>query len=508
MYQSNKDVMKERTAKEPEQENVSKKKKAEKSQDKINYIIRELENEVECFCSTTGKAYVEIVEENGSHVTIPIGSKQFQNWFRNICYQYFHLILSPEGGGKAQAHFEMLAEVYGKRKKLYHRIAKIGSAIYYDCIREDGKILKITEEKIRYINKCKVTFIHSATHASQSEADFTQPPEYLKDYIHNKLNLKNEQQEVLLSACLVSCFWGDEIFHPIIQMYGEKGASKSTCMERIQSIIDPHTIGLHALSHKVDDVALLLSTNFMTIFDNVSSIPWVISDLFCRACTGGVQSKRKLFHDEEQVYMELNAVICFNGTSQNVVRSDLADRTIFLQLERIAPEQMLSPSQMKKEWEEDLPKVFGALCRTVQKVLGDTEPVETKSPFRLRDFYEIAVKTARQLGYGRKLVEQAFRNNRKIINEAIISAIPLLTILEEYMKQAGNKKEIESTPTEFYKDLKLFAMEECGIDGRSFPKSSAVLTRRMNENKSNLEDIGIYFATPRGKKRCIRIWKQ
>ncbi len=166
------------------------------------------------------------------------------------------------------------------------------------------------------------------------------------------------------------------------------------------------------------------------------------------------------------------------------------------------------PGQMKKEWKEDLPKVFGALCRTVQGVLGDTEPVETKSPFRLRDFYEIAVKTARQLGYERKLVEQAFRENRKIINEAVISAIPLLTILEEYMKQTGSKREIESTPTEFYKDLKLFAIEECGIDGRSFPRSSAVLTRRKNENKSNLEDIGIYFDTPRGKKRCIRIWKR
>ena len=102
-------------------------------------------------------------------------------------------------------------------------------------------------------------------------------------------------------------------------------------MERIQSIIDPHTIGLYALFHKVDDVALLLGANFMTIFDNVSSIPWTISDLFCRTCTKGVQSKRKLFHDEEQVYTELNAVICFNGTSQNVVRSDLADRTIFIQ---------------------------------------------------------------------------------------------------------------------------------------------------------------------------------
>ena len=508
MHQANRDITRETKTKEAEQESTLRKRDAEKGQDKINKIIGELENEVECFCSTTGKAYIQITEGEENRVVIPIASKQFQNWFRNICYQYFQLILPSEGERKAQAHFEMLAEVHGKRKKLYRRIAKTGNAIYYDCIREDGRILKITKETIRYINNCKVTFIHSAVHASQSKADFTQKPDYLKYYIHNRLNLKNEQQEILLSAFLVSCFWGDEIFHPIIQMYGEKGASKSTCMERIQSIIDPHTIGLYALSHKVDDVALLLGANFMTIFDNVSSIPWTISDLFCRTCTKGVQSKRKLFHDEEQVYTELNAVICFNGTSQNVVRSDLADRTIFIQLERIAPEQMLSPSQMKKEWEEDLPRVFGALCRTVQGVLGDTEAVETKSPFRLRDFYDIAVKAARQLGYDRKKVEQAFRENRKIINEAVISSIPLLTILEEYMKQTGNKGKIEGTPTEFYKDLKLFAIEECGVDGRSFPKSSAVLTRRMNENKSNLEDIGIYFDTPRGKNRRIRIWRQ
>ena len=124
MHQANRDITRETKTKEAEQESTLRKRDAEKGQDKINKIIGELENEVECFCSTTGKAYIQITEGEENRVVIPIASKQFQNWFRNICYQYFQLILPSEGERKAQAHFEMLAEVHGKRKKLYRRIAK------------------------------------------------------------------------------------------------------------------------------------------------------------------------------------------------------------------------------------------------------------------------------------------------------------------------------------------------------------------------------------------------
>ena len=104
MHQANRDITRETKTKEAEQESTLRKRNAEKGQDKINKIIGELENEVECFCSTTGKAYIQITEGEENRVVIPIASKQFQNWFRNICYQYFQLILPSEGERKAQAH--------------------------------------------------------------------------------------------------------------------------------------------------------------------------------------------------------------------------------------------------------------------------------------------------------------------------------------------------------------------------------------------------------------------
>ena len=41
-----------------------------------------------------------------------------------------------------------------------------------------------------------------------------------------------------------------------------------------------------------------------------------------------------------------------------------------------------------------------------------------------------------------------------------------------------------------------------------FPRSPASLTRKIRANRSNLEDIGIYFETGRATERYIKIWKE
>lgn len=471
-------------------------------------IIRELETEVEFIKSTTGKPYICIFQEKEKgRELIDIGNKQFDYWLRDIFDQKYHRIVSPDIVSKTREHFAMKAMQYGKREKLHQRIAMTGKEIYYDLCRPDGKIVKITRDNIIRMNLSEVFFLKNDIQAQQVMPNLNVKAEKLKEYIRDSFHLCESGQEILLAAFLVSCFWADSIHRPIVQIYGEKGASKSVCTERIQALIDPNTVGLYSISPKVEEVALTLQSNYLTCFDNVSAISWQVSDLLCRACTGGVQAKRKLFHDEKQVFLELHAAICFNGTSQNIVRSDLADRTIFLPLKRIRTEDMLSPVEMKKNWEERLPKFFGALVKTVQRVLKDNSPIETTSPFRLIDFYQIAVKTGRQLGYEEDEVQEAFLNNRRIANESVMAAASIMTVLEEYMKQAENGGEIEKTSTEFYRDLKLYAMESCGMDSRSFPKNASYLTRLMEENRSNLEAAGIYFERVRGKNaRKIRIY--
>lgn len=130
-------------------------------------------------------------------------------------------------------------------------------------------------------------------------------------------------------------------------------------------------------------------------------------------------------------------------------------------------------------------------------------------PVRLVDFYTLAVKAGRQLGYSENEVYNAFCENRKKINEAIVSENILLTIIENFMKRNENQDGIKYKVTDFYRELKFYALEECGINGRSFPGAPEVMTRRMSENRSNLEDLGIYYEIKRGKNaRYIEIWVQ
>lgn len=77
------------------------------------------------------------------------------------------------------------------------------------------------------------------------------------------------------------------------------------------------------------------------------------------------------------------------------------------------------------------------------------------------------------------------------------------------MEREENREGIKSRVSDFYRDLKIYAMEDCGINGRSFPGAPEVMTRKMSEDRSNLEDAGIYYEIKKGKNaRYIEIWRQ
>lgn len=474
-------------------------------------IIKEVEKEVQLIYSTTGQVYVKTSDENNALRLFPVDSDSFEQYFRSYCYDKHGIIVANGAHIQAQAHMKMLARQNKERYQLYKRIFAKENAIYYDLGRSDGKYLKITAKEIKLVKNTNLLFLRSGIFAPQviPETEDVSPQD-VKHYIKKHFNFKTEADRILFAAFLTSCFFGKLFFKCVLEVYGQKASAKSTCLKRVQDIIDPHTVNsLFAMPRKESEIIMSLSSDYMICYDNVSFISQNISDLFCRACTGAVEMKRKLFTDNTQTYSEPDSIICFNSTRQCIVRSDLADRAIFLELQRISPEKMQSEKELQNEWKKDLPYFFGALCLTVQGVLRDKEPLTLPSPIRLVDFYTIAVKTGRQLGYNEQQVHEAFVQNRKKINESIVSKNILLTVIESFMNQKENREGIKETVTDLYKDLKLYALEECGIDGRSFPGAPEVMTRRMSENRSNLEDLGIYYEEKRGKNaRFIEIWKQ
>ncbi len=474
-------------------------------------IIKEAEQETELFCSTTGKAYIKVSRGNAATQLILVDSEAFEEWFRAHCYERYGKILTPGGHIQAQAHMRMRAKQKKERSRFYKRVYEKPGAVYYDLGREDGKYLKITADEIKLVRNPHILFHHSDIFAPQVEPETGKvSPKDVKRFIKAHFNFKSEADRILFAVFLVGCFFGERFSNPVLEIYGQKASAKSTCFKRIQDLIDPLTVNpLFPMSRKEHEVAMCLTEEYMVCFDNISYISQDISDLLCRNYTRTVQVKRKLFTDSTQAISEPNAIVCINSTRQCILRSDLADRAIFLELERIRPEKMLGDDELRKNWEKDRPFFFGALCQTVKGVLGDTEPARHPSPVRMVDFYEMAVKAGKQIGYAEEQVYEAFRLNRKKINESVVSGNVLLMVIENFMEREENRDGIKSRVSDFYRDLKIYALEECGINGRNFPGAPEVMTRKMSEDRSNLEDAGIYYEIKKGKNaRYIEIWRQ
>lgn len=481
----------------------------------VKDIIEYASEQTEFFYSETDGRHIKAMKEIGGKqqaVFYNIKSSDFDDWFRELSYDRFERIASPADCNLARSHFFMVAKKKGKKISLHRRVVKKGNSIYYDLGWGDNRALKITPTEVKIVKLAEPKFLSGDSMAPQIEPDLSVDPKKLRELIDKHFNLLEKSDLILLPLFLVSCLWGDEIAHPLLQVYGTQGSAKSTSLRRIQELIDPHLYDLYEMKEDADKVALELWSDYMCCFDNVSYIPPKISDLLCRNCTGGAQKRRKLFTDTEQVVLKLKSVVCLNGVGQNITQPDLAERTLFIELEKIPHDNKREESQLMKEWNGDLPDFFGALCNLAKEVLNTTYKIKLKSPIRMTDFYHIAVKAGILLGYREKDVYEALKMNVERVKKELAGGSVLVSTIVAFMadKQRHPIRRKEYSVTEFYGELKSFALEQCQIDVRYFPKSPTWFSRKLNPNREILEAMGIQYEIKNstdGNFNSISLWR-
>lgn len=465
-------------------------------------IIEELSDCMSVFQATSGECLAYWHLEGYPRSVIDMASKDFTNCLRKYAYDFHGKVLNPKECENMKEHFEMLAWQCEDKISLYHRTIYRNKAVYYDLDGE--RTLKVTESECTFVKLKSPLFLKNGLFAPQVEPDLSAEPQELVEYVKKHFHLKKENDCILLCVFLITCFWGKAISHPILQIYGEKGSAKTTTIRQIQDLIDCKSVDIADMPRRDEDIALCLSSQYLTCFDNISYIPASTSDLLCINCTGGSRSKRKLFKDKEQSIIELKSVVCLNGTCQNIVRSDLADRTIFLELERIRSKERKSDRELESAWKSDRPKFFGALLKAVQGVLADRETQPGKSIIRLADFYELAIKAGVQIGYEKDAVVKALRDNQERMANAVLDSNIVVTAVVVFMDE---NLEWKGTMGDFYRIIKYYAIDRLGIDSRDFPRAANSFSRELSKNESDLEHFGIVYKKARSNTRDIQIRK-
>jgi hypothetical protein len=157
------------------------------------------------------------------------------------------------------------------------------------------------------------------------------------------LNVRSDVHFVLAIAWLVAALRHCGPY-PVLVVSGEQGSAKSTFSTILRALVDPNTAPLRALPRENRDLFIAASNGHVLIFDNVSGLPYWISDTLCRLATGGGFAVRQLYTDQDEVLFDACRPMILNGIEDIVARPDLADRAIFLTLEPI-PEEQRRPEQ-------------------------------------------------------------------------------------------------------------------------------------------------------------------
>jgi len=467
--------------------------------------IKEIEKDIiELFKDQDGNPYVTI-KINNHHENWPVRSRAFENFITKQIYEDSGKPPTKEKVNSFKSIFSARALFEGKTHEIYLRCAKVDGEVYIDIADEKWQCIKINKEKIEVVQNPLVKF-RRFRHMKTLMFDLNskiEDADLLWKYVP-----VTEEDKIILRPHIALLFIPD-IPYAIIIFYGAQGSGKSMSSKLIRVLVDPSSLKILSLAKDRTELVQQVSHHYLPFFDNVTRLSKQYSDFFCRVVTGEGFSKRELYTDDEDIIYNIIRRLAFNGINLAGEEPDFLDRGIPIHLNRIDKKNRKREKALLKEFEEDRPKITGALLKIVQGTLEKFNEVEKeiKSLPRMAD-YAIWCETASQV-IGEKPYVYLNRYFTKIesLNKDAIEANPIgLTIL----MFANNNKEWRGSPTQLLKELEKEAAElKIDTNQKLWPRAPQSLTRRINEIKTNLEDEGVKINTDERTKegRFITIRK-
>jgi 5S rRNA maturation endonuclease (ribonuclease M5) len=439
--------------------------------------------------------YYVAVNGDGTRI-VGLNSREFDDW---IIHQ-LHTNKLSFGEDTIKKAKQILAVNALNSKSRYHLWVRVGKDdadnIWYDL---GEKAVKITAEGWEVVANPPILFKRFTHQLEQVEPVRGGNISTILDFT----NVKNDHDRILLQIYLVSCFMPDYP-HPVLVVHGQHGAAKSTLFRLLKKVVDPSAISTLPPMKDLPQFIQTISHHWAAYFDNLSNLKTELSDLLCRACTGESFSKRKLYSDDDDKVYRFQHILGINGIANVVSKSDLLDRSILIELERISDENRKDEEQLNKDFKEATPLLLGACFDLLSQAIKIRPQINLSKTPRMADFAKWGAAISEAMGLGQESFVSAYLNNIDRQNSEAIEASPIgVAIMHLVNKEPTGT--IEATPEELLKRLNLIA-EELGIDHQrthQWPKESRWLLRRLREISPNLEKAGVKIDNSRSEERFI-----
>jgi hypothetical protein len=267
---------------------------------------RERAKKIEPFVSRDGSVFADIYY-SGIRQTWPLRSEPVSQWLRRICFETEHTILKPS---QLTLIIQMLEARAGNvsKREVFQRVGELGERLYLDLADEKWRAIEIDASGWRVVLKPPVRFVRTPGMLALPVPETGGSIETLRSL----LNVANEQDFVLAVAWLLAAIHRN-IPKPIMAIRGGEGSAKSTFVEILRRLIDPHDPPYTALPRTEIKLRSTAAEAYCQAYDNISGLTVSMSDALCRFVTDGS-----------------NQPVIINGISEIITRPDLADRCVFI----------------------------------------------------------------------------------------------------------------------------------------------------------------------------------
>jgi hypothetical protein len=432
---------------------------------------------------------------DGSSVA-KISSKVTKLWL--IRYAYINLKSIPSTDTINRVLQSLSARAYfeGRGYSLDVRSVHNSDGLWYDL---GERVVRITKKGWEVPDEVPLAFKRFPHQKKQAVPVSGGSLKLLLKYI----NVKNESDQLLFLVYLVAAFIPN-FPHPLLILHGAQGAGKTTPMKLMKELIDPSELGGLSAPKNIESFVQTISHHSFMFYDNLSTMPEWFSDALARAATGDSFSKRELYSDDDDVIYRFQKTISLNGINQVVYKSDLLDRSILLNLERISPENRKESQVFWAEFELDRPLILGAIFDILAKTLTLYPTVKLDKLPRMADFARWGYAIAEASGYSGEAFIRAYSMNIAVQHDEAIEANPVAQTIVEFVRDCSTW---EGTPAELYNILTPIAFRLQISQSRSWPKDAARLGRALTSVAPNLLAKDIELERSRGKNRLITIKK-
>lgn len=432
--------------------------------------------------------YVEYKRYNGAYCLVPYEDEHFRAF---LGYKYRKMTkdtILPNFNELLEIKRQDTIYMEKNLTKINRRVAgSLRDKIVYFLADDMRQSIIIRPDGWKSAFRTKTKFI-------KTEADLPQVEpigggdclKLLKPYI----NLP-ETDFKLLVICLIQ-FFSRQSSHYAMVISSAKGTGKSTLTKLIRALVDPSCSDASLTPNNDAELKNLLANTFVACFDNTASMKESYSNILCAAITGTKEAKRKLYTDCDQIILNLHNIVILNGIDIVPYKSDLAERSLLFELQKIGKKERMTDSDFWKRFDQDKPLILGAIFDTLQKAIEILSALEVEELDRMADAHREMIAIALALGIPAEEFQAILEENHKKLQDSYAQNNPFINLVINYVEI---NRHIDKPAATVYEEMSKMVVGKC----KGFPDGPSPLSRKLNMERDTLQDLGVRFDTHKEK---------